>query len=474
MTLDPDEQDGAARQRPGAPLRRAACSPPAPSRAVLPVPGATEEWVLLLRSLATARVLRDRAAQAKTRDRRRLRASSAARPPPRWRCAASRSPRSATRQTPQKATARRRGRTADPTAGSRTRRSNSSSATRSSRFGEGTVKVNGDEPPGGPDPDGRGRRPRAPASAPTRELITEDGRIVVDEHMRTSAEDVYAVGDVAFAFNPRAGRHLAVEHWGEALNMGEVAGRTIAGEDAQWDVAPGFWSSIGTHTLKYAAWGDGFDETRAGRARQRRVDDLVRRARAPPWASSRTSATTTTRPAASWWRAEPRCRDPRRRRRPRAQRGGADRRLRRARLRPSSGIARDEYEIVVVLDRCTDATADRAQAAGERAADRRRAARASATRAGPDGPRRHAARPVRPDRHHRRRLDRRRRTGCRRNSTRSTKARRRSAARSTSATATTCRRRRSAGARQTRRAGARRSAATARASTISSPAPRSA
>ena len=34
--------------------------------ALLPVPGATEEWVLLLRSLATARVLRDRAAAAKT------------------------------------------------------------------------------------------------------------------------------------------------------------------------------------------------------------------------------------------------------------------------------------------------------------------------------------------------------------------------------------------------------------------------
>jgi 3-phenylpropionate/trans-cinnamate dioxygenase ferredoxin reductase subunit len=44
--------------------------------------------------------------------------------------------------------------------------------------------------------------------------------------------------------------------------MGEIAGRTIAGEDSQWDVAPGFWSTIGERTLKYAAWGDGFDETR--------------------------------------------------------------------------------------------------------------------------------------------------------------------------------------------------------------------
>ena len=44
--------------------------------------------------------------------------------------------------------------------------------------------------------------------------------------------------------------------------MGEIAGSAIAGEDAPWDVAPGFWSTIGEHTLKYVAWGDGFDEAR--------------------------------------------------------------------------------------------------------------------------------------------------------------------------------------------------------------------
>ena len=85
-------------------------------------------------------------------------------------------------------------------------------------------------------------------------------RIPVDERMRTDKPNVYAVGDVAHAYNATAGRRLVVEHWGEALNMGEVAGRTIAGEDATWDVAPGFWSTIGEHTLKYVAWGDGFDE----------------------------------------------------------------------------------------------------------------------------------------------------------------------------------------------------------------------
>ena len=57
-------------------------------------------------------------------------------------------------------------------------------------------------------------------------------------------------------------RHLRVEHWGDALGHGEVAGRTLAGEDARWESVPGFWSTIGERTLKYAAWGDGYDEAR--------------------------------------------------------------------------------------------------------------------------------------------------------------------------------------------------------------------
>ena len=102
----------------------------------------------------------------------------------------------------------------------------------------------------------------APGLAEAAGLDVRDGRIVVDARMRTSSDSVFAAGDVALAHNAVAGRHLAVEHWGEALNMGEVAGRAIAGEDVQWDVAPGFWSTIGEHTLKYVAWGDGFDDAR--------------------------------------------------------------------------------------------------------------------------------------------------------------------------------------------------------------------
>ncbi len=228
--------------------------------AVLPVPGATEEWVLLLRSLATARVLHDRAGQAKT-------AIVVGTGFIGCEAAASLAMRGvkvtliSDEATPQQA---RLG----EEAGKRIQRWLEHDheielilGTGVEAFGEGTVRVDGDEHRADLILMAAGVTPRAGLAADAH-LTTQDGRVKVDEHMRTSAEDVYAVGDVAFAFNPTAGRHLAVEHWGEALNMGEVAGRTIAGADAQWDVAPGFWSTIGTHTLKYAAWGDGFDETR--------------------------------------------------------------------------------------------------------------------------------------------------------------------------------------------------------------------
>jgi len=91
---------------------------------------------------------------------------------------------------------------------------------------------------------------------------TGDGRIVVDSHMRTSVENIYAAGDVALAHNSTAGRAVAVEHWQDAVDQGQVAGAGAAGQAAEWDAVPGFWTTIGEATLKYHAWGDGFDRAR--------------------------------------------------------------------------------------------------------------------------------------------------------------------------------------------------------------------
>ncbi|HEY2770456.1 MAG TPA: FAD-dependent oxidoreductase [Solirubrobacteraceae bacterium] len=91
-------------------------------------------------------------------------------------------------------------------------------------------------------------------------LSLDDGAVPADSAMRTPLERVLAAGDVCAAENAAAGRRLRVEHWGDALGQGEVAGTTAAGREASWSDVPGFWSTIGRRTLKYAAWGDGFDE----------------------------------------------------------------------------------------------------------------------------------------------------------------------------------------------------------------------
>jgi NADPH-dependent 2,4-dienoyl-CoA reductase/sulfur reductase-like enzyme len=89
--------------------------------------------------------------------------------------------------------------------------------------------------------------------------------------MRTTREGLLAAGDVALAFNEAAGRSLRVEHWGDALGQGGVAGESAAsrngdaGREARWSDVPGFWSTIGKRTLKYAAWGDGFDQVHIDR-----------------------------------------------------------------------------------------------------------------------------------------------------------------------------------------------------------------
>ncbi|MFC5951605.1 NAD(P)/FAD-dependent oxidoreductase [Pseudonocardia lutea] len=144
----------------------------------------------------------------------------------------------------------------------------------------GGVQVEAIEPLG--DPDQRPRRVRVSGRDPLEAdlvlvaggidpnvtlaraagLRVEQDRVVVDEHMRASVPGLYAAGDVAYARNATAGRHLVVEHWGEAEAMGTVAGGVAAGADLRWDAVPGFWTEIGDRTLKYAAWGDGYDRAR--------------------------------------------------------------------------------------------------------------------------------------------------------------------------------------------------------------------
>ncbi|HET7047161.1 MAG TPA: FAD-dependent oxidoreductase [Solirubrobacteraceae bacterium] len=107
-----------------------------------------------------------------------------------------------------------------------------------------------------------GVAPRGELAAAAAGIELADGAIPVSADMRSARADVLAAGDVCRAQNLAAGRPLRVEHWGDALTQGEIAGATAAGKQAAWDEVPGFWSTIGSRTLKYAAWGDGYDQIR--------------------------------------------------------------------------------------------------------------------------------------------------------------------------------------------------------------------
>jgi NADPH-dependent 2,4-dienoyl-CoA reductase/sulfur reductase-like enzyme len=93
-------------------------------------------------------------------------------------------------------------------------------------------------------------------------LETRDGRIVVNEHMHTSAHNVYAAGDVALAYNVAARRRIRAEHWRDAAQQGRIAGLTAAGHSASWSKIPEFDCIIGESMLTYRGWGTDYDHTR--------------------------------------------------------------------------------------------------------------------------------------------------------------------------------------------------------------------
>lgn len=92
------------------------------------------------------------------------------------------------------------------------------------------------------------------------EVAVQDGRIAADQTLE-AAQDVWVAGDVSHAQHALVHRPIDVEHWGDALAMGRIAGHNaaVAAPDRKpWDTVPGFWSTIGEHTIKYSAWGDGY------------------------------------------------------------------------------------------------------------------------------------------------------------------------------------------------------------------------
>jgi NADPH-dependent 2,4-dienoyl-CoA reductase/sulfur reductase-like enzyme len=82
-----------------------------------------------------------------------------------------------------------------------------------------------------------------------------DNGILVNASLRTSDDDIYAVGDVANHDHPLVGR-VRVEHWANALNQPAVAAKALLGSsDARYENLPYFFSDqfdLGMEYVGYA------------------------------------------------------------------------------------------------------------------------------------------------------------------------------------------------------------------------------
>jgi len=92
--------------------------------------------------------------------------------------------------------------------------------------------------------------------------IKLENGIVTDEHLRTSAPDVYAAGDVANFYHPLLGRRIRVEHWANALNGGPAAARSMLGQDVVYDRLPYFYTDQYDLGMEYSGYTEpgGYDQ----------------------------------------------------------------------------------------------------------------------------------------------------------------------------------------------------------------------
>ena len=90
--------------------------------------------------------------------------------------------------------------------------------------------------------------------------IKTDNGIVVDERLRSSAENVFAAGDVANAWHPFYKQRIRVEHWANALNQGPAAARAMLGDDTGYERLPYFFSDQYDVGMEYSGYATDWDE----------------------------------------------------------------------------------------------------------------------------------------------------------------------------------------------------------------------
>uniref|UniRef100_A0A674B6A8 AIF family member 3 n=1 Tax=Salmo trutta TaxID=8032 RepID=A0A674B6A8_SALTR len=87
------------------------------------------------------------------------------------------------------------------------------------------------------------------------------GFVPVNKTMQTNVDGVFAGGDiVTFPFPGRSNKKVNIPHWQMAHVHGRTAAHGMMGRPTEIKTVPYFWSAMFGKSLRYAGYGDGFDD----------------------------------------------------------------------------------------------------------------------------------------------------------------------------------------------------------------------
>jgi 3-phenylpropionate/trans-cinnamate dioxygenase ferredoxin reductase subunit len=91
-------------------------------------------------------------------------------------------------------------------------------------------------------------------------LALADGGVQVNDALRTSDADIYAIGDIAAAHHPVFDTRIRTEHWANALKQPAVAAAGMLGRHASYDELPYFFTDQYDLGMEYVGHPAGYTQ----------------------------------------------------------------------------------------------------------------------------------------------------------------------------------------------------------------------